>query len=276
MTEQTELRKQKRQHRILVAEDEENTRRATVRSLQLAGYNAEGAKNGTEAIRKLNENDFDLLLLDIRMPDMDGIELMKRLEKTGRLIPIIILTAYATMESAISAVKAGATDYLIKPQHIQEILASIEKALIKYQSNKDNHHLSEMMQETLTILKEQHLDSFDQKSVVSTTVNGTGDIILELDEQRVLLFDEKTRTKKVIDLTTQQAAILQFLIDTGGKVCSCAQIAQKALKYPQMTEVEGRILIRPHILRLRQKIDFDISQPRFIMTVRGRGYRFQK
>ena len=93
-----------------------------LRSLQLAGYYAEGAGNGSEAIRKLNESEFDLLLLDIRMPDMDGIEVMKRLEKTGRSIPIIILTAYATLESAISAVKAGAVIILIKPQHIQEIL----------------------------------------------------------------------------------------------------------------------------------------------------------
>lgn len=131
MIEQTEFGKQKRQYRILVAEDEENTRRATVRSLQLAGYSAEGAGNGIEAIRKLNESDFDLLLLDIRMPDMDGIEVMRRLEKSGRTIPIIILTAFATLESAITAVKAGAQDFLVKPQHIREILAAIEKALVK-------------------------------------------------------------------------------------------------------------------------------------------------
>jgi DNA-binding response OmpR family regulator len=276
MTENIEHRLQYKKYRILVAEDEENTRRATLRSLQLAGYYVEGAVNGSEAINKLNESDFDLLLLDIRMPDMDGIEVMKRLEKTGRSIPIIILTAYATLESAISAVKAGAVDYLIKPQHIQEILTAIEKALIKQQSNIDNQALGEMLQESLKILKSQNLgeNNARQTSIISGIVQ-TG-ILLELQEQRVIIFDEETQKKQIIELTTQQSSILQYLANAGGKVCSCRQIAQGALNYPLMTEAEGRSLIRPHILRLRQKIERDISHPKFVQTVRGRGYRFQE
>jgi DNA-binding response OmpR family regulator len=69
---------------------------------------------------------------------------------------------------------------------------------------------------------------------------------------------------------------LQYLANAGGKICSCRQIAQSALNYPLMTEGEGRSLIRPHILRLRQKIERDISHPKFIQTVHGRGYRFQE
>jgi DNA-binding response OmpR family regulator len=276
MTENIEFKVHHKKYRILVAEDEENTRRATLRSLQLAGYYVEGAVNGSEAITKLNESDFDLLLLDIRMPDMDGIEVMNRLEKTGRSIPIIILTAYATLESAISAVKAGAVDYLIKPQHIQEILAAIEKALIKKQSNIDNKTLSEMLQESLKILKSQNLDENNVRQ--TSTISGTEQtgILLELQEQRVILADEETKKRKIIELTTQQSSILQYLAKAAGKACSCRQIAQGALNYPLMTEAEGRSLIRPHILRLRQKIERDISHPKFIQTVRGRGYRFQE
>jgi DNA-binding response OmpR family regulator len=276
MTDNIEPKLHHKKYRILVAEDEENTRRATLRSLQLAGYYVEGSINGSEAIRKLNECDFDLLLLDVRMPDMDGIEVMKRLVKTGRSIPIIILTAYATLDSAINAVKAGAVDYLIKPQHIQEILTAIEKALIKKKSNMDNQVLSEMMQESLKILKNQNLDKNNimQKSI-STDIVETG-IMLELQEQRVILFDEETQKKQIIELTTQQSSILQYLANAGGKVCSCRQIAQGALNYPLMSEGEGRNLIRPHILRLRQKIERDISHPKYIQTVRGRGYRFQE
>ena len=178
---------QKKKYHILVAEDEENTRRATLRSLQLAGYYVEGAANGSEAIKNLNENDFDLLLLDIRMPDMDGIEVMKRLEKTGRSIPIIILTAYATLESAITAVKAGAVDYLIKPQHIQEILAAIEKALIKSQSNQDNHTIGEMLRESLKILKSQNMDDNNLSQIVTKSDLKQKMIFLGLLEQRVIL-----------------------------------------------------------------------------------------
>ena len=236
----------------------------------------EGAINGSEAIRKLNESEFDLLLLDVRMPDMDGIEVMKRLVKTGRSIPIIILTAYATLDSAISAVKAGAVDYLIKPQHIQEILTAIEKALIKKQSNIDNKALSEMLLESLKILKSQNLDENNiRQTTTASSMVQTG-ILLELQEQRVLLVDDETQKKKIIELTTQQSSILQYLVDAEGKVCSCRQIAQGALNYPLMTEGEGRNLIRPHILRLRQKIEKDISNPKYIQTVRGRGYRFQE
>ena len=69
---------------------------------------------------------------------------------------------------------------------------------------------------------------------------------------------------------------MKYLIDAQGKVCSCRQIAQGALNYPLMTENEGRNLIRPHILRLRQKIEKDRFHPEIIQTVRGRGYRFQE
>ena len=196
------------------------------------------------------------------------------MEKSGRTIPIIILTAFATLESAIAAVKAGAQDFLIKPQHIREILAAIEKALVKSQSAKDNHDLSQMMQETLSILKSQQLNP-GETIPVSSPGHGTGKTFIEFIDHRAIISDEENQTKNEIELTSQQASILQYLINAKGKVCSCGQIAQRALNYPNMTETEARILIRPHILRLRKKIEKDVSKPKIIMTVRGLGYRFQ-
>jgi two-component system KDP operon response regulator KdpE len=275
MNDQTYTEKQKRKYSILVAEDEENTLRATVRSLQLAGYDAEGVPNGLAAIQKLGKKEFDLILLDVRMPEMDGIDLMRRLEKTGRSIPIIILTAYATLESAITSVKAGAVDYLIKPQHIQEILAAIEKALSKKELQNENHILGQMMLETLTILKAQNPNNHNDDIKGSAATHQTGRLILQVNEQRVILKDKESGSEKIVGLTSQQASILQYLINAGGKVCSCGQIAREALNYPQITGLEAKNLVRPHILRLREKIENDLCHPTLIVTVRGRGYLFQ-
>jgi two-component system KDP operon response regulator KdpE len=89
------------------------------------------------------------------------------------------------------------------------------------------------------------------------------------------LKDEESGSEKIVELTSQQASILRYLINAGGKVCSCGQIAREALNYPQMTELEAKNLVRPHILRLREKIENDLCHPTVIVTVRGRGYRFQ-
>jgi DNA-binding response OmpR family regulator len=260
---------------ILIAEDEENTLQAMLRSLQLAGYAAEGVHNGMEAIKKLGEKEFDLLLLDIRMPELDGIEVMKRLEVTGRSIPIIVLTAYATLESAITSVKTGVVDYLIKPQHMQEIIVAIEKALVNSQNAKNNQTLNQMVQETLTLIKAQKLETEINGRNEEAQLSGAGRMNLLLNEQRVVLTDEITGLKKVIELTRQQSSILECLIEAHGRVCSCAQIAQKALNYPQLTELEGQRIIRPHILRIREKLENDLCHPEIILTVRGRGYRLQ-
>ena len=267
---------QRGSYHILVVEDEETFRKATVRSLQLAGFYADGAHNGEAAIRKLNETDFDLLLLDIRMPDMDGIELMKRLETTHRKIPIIILTAYATLESAITAVKAGAVDYLVKPLPNREILTAIERALEKVTTQRENNLLHQMMKETLDLVKVQRSSFINGQKPSQETDNSALSVQVEVQEQRAILLNKDRKTTRLVRLTFHQASILTLLINAGGKTCSCAQIAEQALNYPTVPEGEGCAIVRPHILRIRKKIEIDVSKPKFIITVRGRGYRFQQ
>jgi len=263
-------------YHILVVEDEETFRRATVRSLQLAGFYADGAHNGEVAIRKINETDYDLLLLDIRMPDMDGIELMKRLETTHRKIPIIILTAYATLESAITAVKAGAVDYLVKPLPNREILTAIEKELEKVTTHRENNLLNQLMKETLDFLKVQQ-SSFSNGQIPSQKKDSSAmSVQVDVQEQRAILLNKETKTTKLVGLTFHQASILQLLINADGNTCSCSQIAEQALNYPNVSEGEGCAIVRPHILRIRKKIENNVSKPKFIITVRGRGYRIQQ
>ncbi|RJP26179.1 MAG: response regulator [Candidatus Abyssobacteria bacterium SURF_5] len=100
---------------ILVVDDEKNIRTTLRQALESAGYRVETAVSGEDALAKLAESSFDLLFLDIKLPGIDGLEVLRRLRAEGKRLPVIIITAYGTIESAVDAMKMGAVDYLRKP-----------------------------------------------------------------------------------------------------------------------------------------------------------------
>jgi two-component system, OmpR family, alkaline phosphatase synthesis response regulator PhoP len=259
---------------ILVAEDEEITRRAILRSLQLRGYSVKGVSNGRDVLEFISNQRVDLILLDIRMPDVDGIQVLKWMQEKMIHIPVIILTAYASTDSAIAAVKAGAADYLIKPQSIKEIHAVIEKTLLKKQKEGDTFHLVNLMEEALSILKTPPSDDQSEdgpaRATDSTTIKR---LIVDRPELNVII-NPNTPQQRVVPLTLNQVDLLQYFIDHTDRVLKCAQIATGALHYPNLNEDEAQNIIRPHILRLRRKIEDDPAHPTFIQTIRNGGYRF--
>ena len=125
--------------RILVADDEEGIRESL--SLILDGkYQVEFAMTGQEALDRLTRERFDLVFMDIKMPKLDGLEVMKRLKEQGKSIPILVLTAYQSVELAREAVKLGAQDYLPKPFEREQILKAVQDTLnslvVKSATNK--------------------------------------------------------------------------------------------------------------------------------------------
>ena len=114
---------------ILVVDDEPNICNAVACALSLMGYRSQEANSGREALKMLNDTVFDLMVLDMRMPEMDGIEVMRCARELRPDLLIIVLTGHATLDSAIAAVKSGAADYLLKPTVVADIATTIATSL---------------------------------------------------------------------------------------------------------------------------------------------------
>lgn len=131
--------------RILVVDDEESHRIMLRAVLQDQGYEVTEADDGQGAVRAVEQEPFDSILLDIRMKDMDGIEALTEIRKISPQIPVLMMTAYASVKTAVEALKAGAFDYLTKPLDIEELLILIEKAMEVYHLREENIALKERL-----------------------------------------------------------------------------------------------------------------------------------
>jgi two-component system response regulator HydG len=160
--------------RILVADDEESHRIMLRAVLQEEGYEVVGAADGPEAIRAVEQEPFDLILLDIRMPGMDGIEALTEIRKISPYIPVLMMTAYASVKTAVEALKAGAFEYLIKPLDIDELKILIQKALEHYHLREENLALKERLGDRFDFSKiigksQKMKDLFDLLAQVAPT-----------------------------------------------------------------------------------------------------------
>ncbi|MDI6727072.1 MAG: response regulator, partial [Smithellaceae bacterium] len=131
--------------RILVVDDEESHRIMLRAVLREEGYEVAEAADGLEAVRAVENEVFDIILLDIRMAEMGGIEALTEIRKISPLLPVLIMTAYASVKTAVEALKAGAFDYLKKPLDIEELKILIEKALEHYHLREENLALKERL-----------------------------------------------------------------------------------------------------------------------------------
>jgi len=140
--------------KLLIAEDERPLRALLFEELQDAGREIKLAANGLEALDLLKEEFFDLLITDIKMPGMSGIELLKEAKRLQPHLLVIIITGYATLESAIEALKEGAYDYIRKPFSLEELRVSVDNACARILLEKENRRLLEDLKKAYERLKE--------------------------------------------------------------------------------------------------------------------------
>jgi len=241
--------------RVLVVDDESTPRMAITEALNLLGYEAVEAASGREALDRLAAERYDLMLLDLRMPGMDGVEVMQRASRSCPELLIIILTAFGSIDSAIEAVRAGAVDYLLKPNSIRDTEAAIARALARRSPRLPRAQSRPVETDAAPsgrFLRRTPLTLDLETNVASVLAMGWGE-------------------PRTAQLTASEAALLAHLMRWPNRVLSCRELAQEALNY-DVSEGEAQELVRPHLSRLRQKLEQDPSQPSLIRTIRSKGY----
>ncbi len=265
--------------RILVVDDENSTRMVIGRALQLLGYGVDEAGDGEEALKHLATTRYDVMLLDLNMPNLNGSQVMDVVRDLYPETQIIVLTAYATLDSAIAAVKTGAADYLLKPQSIVQIEESVKRALKRRLGRNQREYLIDIIGDALHTLQSE--EELTQHPPIPDPLSGPVELnglLFDPEQRKVVIYADPTMPDQAAvhtaELTSHQCAILSYMVYHPHKVLSNMEISREALGYQGLTEIEADRIIRPHILKLRRKIEVDPASPRLIRSVRGKGYLF--
>jgi|YelNatPaOPRAMG01_1025707.scaffolds.fasta_scaffold00590_7 DNA-binding response OmpR family regulator len=252
---------------ILIVDDEKTIRMVLADAFTVQGYQVHMANNVQEALEELSRVNIDLALIDLRMPgEMDGLDLLAKIREEWPQIVVIMLTAYATMDSAITALRQGAYDYLIKPTSITQILASVEKGLAKREKELRMQRLITELESTVTDLKREAGLTFGETSDGDRFIQAPQ---LTIDRQKRLV----VRGDTPLSLTSTEFDLLDYLAHHPDRVVSSGELIQAVQGY-ELDEADARPIVRVHIRRLRQKLEEDPQHPRYILNVRGKGYRF--
>jgi DNA-binding response OmpR family regulator len=255
---------------VMVVDDEAVARISLAEILRLEGYHVATAASGEEALSLLSKSGpFDLMLLDLKMPGMDGIEVTEVVQKESPGTVIILLTAFGTLETAIEAIRQGAHDYLLKPCPIPDILESVRKGLAKRQQEQQRQHLVSQLQRTLSeLVTAEGADVVEEAAFPQPSrFLQIRDVVVDRQKHIVMLRGQP------LDLTPTEFKILACLMETPDQVWSPQELVRRAQGYE--TDAWGaRAIVRVHVRRLRKKMELDPSDPTYILNVRGVGYMF--
>lgn len=218
--------------RILVVDDEPNIRDLLITSLRFAGYQVRAVSNGAQTISAVLEEEPDLIILDVMLPDMNGFSVTKRLRGAGYTAPILFLTAKDETEDKITGLNAGGDDYVTKPFSLDEIVARIQAIL-------------------------RRTMQADEESVIRA-----GELTMDQDTHDVVVGDAS------IDLSPTEFKLLRYLMLNPNRVLSKAQILDHVWEYDFNGDAG---IVESYISYLRRKIDPHSSEP-LIQTKRGFGY----
>jgi len=259
--------------RVLIVEDEPTTRKAVGRVLSLMDCQVDEAASGSDALAKLTSAPYDLMLLDLRLPEVDGVEVMKRAQEICPDLSVIVFTAHGTFESAVAAVKAGAVDYLIKPCSNREIEAAVNRALERCQEQLHRQYLLRVIGEAVEVLQGKEKEKALSRADQAERFLRCGSAILDREKSLVFVVSGDGMTNHSAELTLKEVELLSYLMRHSEVTFSCRELARAAFDY-DVSSQDAQEIIRPHISRLRRKIEPNPAAPSLIHTVRGKGYVF--
>jgi DNA-binding response OmpR family regulator len=236
--------------RVLVVDDDDVGRMTLSEILHLEGFEVAEADGGRAALERLREGGFDVMLLDLKMPDLDGVAVLEQASELAPETEVIVFTAHGSLESAIQAVRHGAYDYLLKPTGTQEILETVRRAA----------------------------ERRAQKAAARPGA-GPGETVPAELELPGLSLDVDRRWLQGggggVELTPAETRLLLSLYRRRGQVITCEALVAEVQGYP-VESWEAPAMIRPLVSRLRDKLKQAGGDPDCIGTVRGSGYVLQE
>jgi two-component system alkaline phosphatase synthesis response regulator PhoP len=224
-------------HRILLVEDEDSIRDLIKLNLEIEDYEVVCLDNGKDVVKTYNQEHFDLILLDVMLPEVDGFQVCEQIRLIDIHIPILMLTAKDAQSDKLTGLKKGADDYLTKPFNLEELLLRIEK-LIRRANPKEKEKIESV--------------NFGENYVNFVTYEAKGN-------------------KGEFTLTKKEAMLLKLLIDRKNEVVSRQQILQSVWGYDVYPSTRT---IDNFILSFRKYFEKDPKDPQFFLSVRGVGYKF--
>lgn len=220
---------------ILTIEDDPAIRQGIVDSLKFSGYDVIESGNGNDGLEKAMESNYDLLLLDLALPGIPGLEILRQVRSIRPTQPVIILTAKGDVSDRVNGLNDGADDYVVKPFSIKELLARVEAVLRRS-----------------SVISNVHQIEFE---------NGTIDF-----ERRELRYHDDDR----IELSEKEAEVLRYLVSNNGRAISRDELLSGVWQLSPKG-ISTRT-IDMHIARLREKLRDNKTRPTLLLTVRGKGY----
>ena len=246
--------------RILIVEDEEKIARFVTLELEHEGYQVEHAADGRTAVDLALERDYDLILLDVLLPQLNGMEVLRRVRK-HKDVPVIMVTARDAVMDKVAGLDAGADDYLTKPFAIEELFARIRVALKRAEAVRAASGAGAGEGAGAAAMSPAG-DSAQVSAVFSPAALTVGSVALDPDRREV------TVGGSPIVLTAREFDVLALLMAHAGTVLTRERIAHEALGYEYVGDTNN---VDVHIAHLRAKIE-DAGGARIIQTVRGVGY----
>jgi DNA-binding response OmpR family regulator len=237
---------------ILVVDDEPVARQSLTDILKLEGYNVTSAPNGQAAVEYVRTHPIDLMIVDLRMPGMDGLEVVQVVNQVSPETEVILLTAFGSTETAIQALRLRIHDYLLKPASPAQILASVKKGLARHSSRS-------------RVSNSAVNSDVDEAVVVFSLKDGT---VVDLSRRQI------KHKNKVEHLTPAEGRLLRILIENEGKVFSHRELVLLVQGY-DTSQREAPEILRPLVSRLRHKLDQFPSLSERVVSVRGTGYLYE-
>jgi len=253
--------------RLLLVDDEQTIRHSLGEILTLEGYEVVSAENGETAVEHIKNQSFDLVLLDLKMPGLSGLDVLRYINAAAPDTKVILLTAHGSLESAIEALRQGAHDYILKPATSHTILRSLEQALSKRTELQHRRLLVEQLDTSIQRLKD--VEKMEVKASVDQQMAIIGDdVVLDIPRREIW------RGNRKVSLTPAEGKLMKTFLENRSRVLSHRELVFLVQGY-ETTEKEAPEVLRPLVSRLRRKLSVFEGGENWIVNVRGTGYLFE-